>query len=120
MAVSTEEVRKIAYLARLGVDDDKLADYAQEINSVLSLVDQLNAIDTTNIEPMAHPLHASQRLRADEVTESDQRDVLQQGAPDVKNGLFVVPSLCIKRHSRTCLLCSQNVKSAAWSLQSCT
>lgn len=93
MAVSKEEVSKIAHLARLGVDEDKLEEYATEINSVLGLIEQMSAIDTTDIEPLAHPLHATQRLRADAVTEDNQRELLQQGAPDVKSGLFVVPKV---------------------------
>jgi len=93
MAVSTEEVRKIAHLARLGVDEAKLKSYSDEINSVLTLFKQMDAIDTGGVEPMAHPLHATQRLRADEVTEPDQRETLQRGAPDVRQGLFVVPKV---------------------------
>lgn len=93
MAVSTDEVRKIAHLARLGVDENRLEGYAEEINSVLKLVEQMNAVDTSGVEPMAHPLNATQRLRADAVTETDQREILQSGAPEVKNGLFVVPKV---------------------------
>lgn len=93
MAVSKEEVSKIAHLARLGVNHDELEEYATEINSVLGLIEQMSAIDTTDIEPLAHPLHATQRLRADSVTEDNQRERLQMGAPDVKSGLFVVPKV---------------------------
>lgn len=93
MAVNTDEVSKIAHLARLGVDDDKLEEYAAEINSVLALIEQMSAVDTTDVEPMAHPVHATQRLREDAVSEQNQRELLQSGSPDVRNGLFLVPKV---------------------------
>ncbi len=93
MSVSSDEVSKIAHLARLGVDENKLEEYATEINSVLDLIGQMNAIDTTGVEPLAHPLHATQRLRADSVSEVNQREVLQAVAPEVRNGLFLVPKV---------------------------
>lgn len=93
MSIDENDVRQIAYLARLGVDENKLSEYANEINSVLGLVEQMNAVDTQDITPMAHPLHATQRLRADKITEPDTRDLLQSGAPDVREGLFVVPKV---------------------------
>ncbi len=93
MSIDKDDVRQIAHLARLGVDEDKLDDYAAEINSVLGLVEQMNAVDTDGVTPMAHPLHATQRLRADRVSEPDNREALQRGAPDVREGLFVVPKV---------------------------
>ena len=93
MALSSKDVKDIAYLARLGVDDDKLENYASEISNILDLVEQMSAVDTEGVEPMAHPLHATQRLRPDSVSEVDQREKLQQGAPAVENGLFLVPKV---------------------------
>jgi len=91
MLIQSEDVMNIAHLARLGIEDDQVAAYASDLSNIMSLVEQMNAVDTSNIEPMAHPLDQSQRLRADEVSESDQRDLLQKNAPDVKDGLFLVP-----------------------------
>lgn len=91
MAISPDDVKKIAYLARIGVDESKLPEYASELSSVLDLVAQMDDIDTSGVEPMAHPAEATQRLRADEVTESDQREILQSVAPATENGLFLVP-----------------------------
>jgi len=93
MTLTADDVKAIAHLARLGVDDHKLDDYAGEISSILDLIQQMDAADTAGIEPMAHPVHATQRLRSDLVSESDQREQLQRGAPAVKNGLFLVPKV---------------------------
>jgi aspartyl-tRNA(Asn)/glutamyl-tRNA(Gln) amidotransferase subunit C len=91
MPIQSEDVMNIAHLARLGIEDEQVAAYASDLSNIMGLVEQMNAVDTSNIEPMAHPLDQSQRLRADEVSESDQRDLLQKNAPDVKGGLFLVP-----------------------------
>ena len=93
MPITPEDVNSIAHLARLGVDQDKLDDYAAELSNMLNLVDQLNAVDTTGVEPMAHPGHAKAWLREDSVTESDQREALQAPAPLVEQGLFLVPKV---------------------------
>ncbi len=63
------------------------------MNSILGLVDQMQAVDTSGIEPLAHPLEASQRLRPDQVTESNQRDRYQAIAPATENGLYLVPKV---------------------------
>ena len=93
MAISPEDVRDIAHLARLGVDEDRLEEYASELSRVLSLVEQMNAVDTTGVEPLAHPGNAAARLREDAVTETNQRDELQAPAPAVEQGLFLVPKV---------------------------
>lgn len=91
MTLKTEDVRNIAQLARLQIDDADIEQYAIDLSSILALAEQMNAVDTTNVTPMAHPLDATQRLRPDEVTETNQRDKFQAIAPDVKNGLYRVP-----------------------------
>ena len=63
------------------------------LNNILGLIDAMQAVDTTGIEPLAHPLEATQRLRADTVTEQNQRDAYQAVAPAVENGLFLVPKV---------------------------
>lgn len=93
MALTPDDVKSIAHLARLGVDDNKLDSYATEISNILGLVEQMNAVDTEGVEPMAHPTHAVQRLREDVVSESNQREQLQRGAPAVDRGLFLVPKV---------------------------
>ena len=91
MSLSTDEVRKIARLARLAVDEEEVTSYARELSSILDLVDRMNAVDTAGVTPMAHPQHATQRLRPDAVTEPDDRDRYQRNAPAVERGLYLVP-----------------------------
>lgn len=93
MAISEAEVKKVARLARLAVPDERLAAYTQNLSNILRLVDQLSAVDTTGIEPMAHPLAMVQRLRDDVVTETDHRDKYQAIAPEVEKGLYLVPKV---------------------------
>lgn len=93
MALTPDQVKSIAHLARLGVDKDKLGEYADEMTKMLGLVEQMNAVDTSGVEPMAHPGNATNRLREDTVTEPNQREVLQKPAPAVKDGLFLVPKV---------------------------
>ena len=91
MALSEQDIGHIAHLARLEVGQDELADYVSKLSSIIDLVDQLGAVDTSGITPMAHPLDMEQRLRADEVTETVDRERFQRNAPDVSNGLYRVP-----------------------------
>ena len=93
MAVERQQVEQLAHLARIALDESTLSRTTRSLADVLALIDQLQAVDTTGIEPMAHPLDAVQRLRADIVTEPDQRDVLQAIAPAVQDGLFLVPKV---------------------------
>ena len=93
MALNDEDIRKIAWLARLQIDEADSPKYAQELSRVLDLVDELNQIDTTETEPMAHPTDAVQRLRADEVIEENQRDKFQTIAPLAEDGLYLVPKV---------------------------
>ena len=91
MTLKTEDVRNIAQLARLHIDEDSIDQYAADLSSILSLVEQMNQVDSSGIEPLANPLDATQRLRNDEVTEIDEREKFQQIAPDVAQGFYRVP-----------------------------
>ncbi len=93
MSLQKKDVEKIAHLARLAISETDIPVYADNLSSILSLVEQMNTVDTTNIPPMAHHLNESQRLREDVVTETNQRDLLQQNSPAVENGLFLVPKV---------------------------
>ncbi len=93
MSLKTEDVKNIAHLARLAIDEDSVADYASDLSNILDLVEQMNQVNTDNVQPMAHPMDAQQRLRDDEVSEPDQRDKFQSIAPDVENGLYRVPKV---------------------------
>jgi aspartyl-tRNA(Asn)/glutamyl-tRNA(Gln) amidotransferase subunit C len=91
MSISPEDIQKIAKLSHLQLEKDKTEKLGQDINNILSFVDQLQAADTSNIEPMAHPMDAEQILRADVVSEHDQREKLAKNAPAIEDGLFLVP-----------------------------
>lgn len=91
MALDNQDVAKIAHLARIKIDENKAPDYADSLSSILGLVEQLQAAATEDIAPMAHPMDASQRLRPDQVTESNHRDEYQSIAPATEDGLYLVP-----------------------------
>jgi len=93
MAIEQGEVEKIAELARIRISKEEIGDVTQRITEVLQMVDQLQAVDTLDIEPMANPLDATQRLRPDEVTQSNRRNAFQAIAPAVENGLYLVPKV---------------------------
>ncbi len=91
MAMDSSAVEKIAHLARLGIDPADIPDYARNLSDILAFVEQLNAVDTSGVEPLAHPLDATQRLRPDAVTETVDRENFQQHAPQTEAGLYLVP-----------------------------
>ena len=93
MALDRSDVEKIAHLARLGLNDADIPRTTEALNSILGLIDQMQTVDTTGIEPLAHPLEASQRLRVDAVTEVNHRDAYQAIAPAVQDGLYLVPKV---------------------------
>lgn len=93
MSITPEEVLKIANLARLQIKADEVEQYAKDLSSIIGLVEQMNAIDTKDILPMAHPLDATQRLRKDEVREENQRERFQSVAPAAEKGLYLVPKV---------------------------
>jgi aspartyl-tRNA(Asn)/glutamyl-tRNA(Gln) amidotransferase subunit C len=91
--VKHDEINALAHLARINIGDDLIDNITDNITNILGLVDQLQQADTDNVEPMSHPLDATQRLRADEVTEGNQREQLQSVAPATEAGLFLVPQV---------------------------
>ncbi len=93
MALERTEVEKIAHLARLGLSEGELPRTTATLNSILGLIDSMQAVDTDGIEPLAHPLETTQRLRADAVTEANQREAYQAIAPAVESGLYLVPKV---------------------------
>ena len=91
MALERPEVEKIAHLARLDLNEDDLPRTTETLNNILGLIDRMQAVDTNGVEPLAHPLETTQRLRHDEVTETSQRDAYPAIAPAVEDGLYLVP-----------------------------
>ena len=93
MSLTTDEVKKIAHLARLGIDKQDVESYAKDLTGILDLMTRMNESTTDGIVPMAHPMDQVQRLRADAVTEQDDREKFQAIAPQVEAGLYLVPKV---------------------------
>lgn len=93
MSLTIADVKKVAHLARLAIEDAAALQCTRELCNILELVEQMGTIDTSNVSPMAHPLQVSQPLRPDIVTESNQRDLLLSIAPLTEAGLYLVPKV---------------------------
>ena len=93
MSLTDQEVRHIAKLARIELADDQIERTRAQLGSMLGLIEQLQAIDTTGVEPMAHATDLVLRLRDDVVTETDHRAAYQLVAPAVDGGLYLVPKV---------------------------
>ena len=93
MSLDKTEIEKIAWLARLAMDENTIPEYQQDLGNILNLVEQMNKVETDAIEPMAHPLEIKARLRLDEITETNQREKFQGIAPAVENGHYLVPKV---------------------------
>jgi aspartyl-tRNA(Asn)/glutamyl-tRNA(Gln) amidotransferase subunit C len=93
MSIVANDIEIIAHLARLSLSEPERADALGSIAGILHLIDQMQAVDTGKVAPLAHAFEASQRLREDVVTEQDQREVLLKLAPSAAEGLFLVPKV---------------------------
>jgi aspartyl-tRNA(Asn)/glutamyl-tRNA(Gln) amidotransferase subunit C len=93
MSINNHDVEKIAHLACLAIDPGQLETYTRTLSEILDLVEQMNEVDTDGIIAMAHPRDTELRLRADSVSEKNQRDKYLQLAPASENGLFLVPKV---------------------------
>ena len=93
MSLDKDQVQHIAMLARLKLANDEFDETVDKLSRIVDFVDQLSQAETDGVVPMAHPLNESQRLRADEVTEVDEREALQENASSVENGLYLVPKV---------------------------
>lgn len=93
MSLTADDVRNIAYLARIQIEPADSENYAKDLSSILDFVAQMNAVATDHVQPLAHPLDLPQRLRPDLVTEENQRELFQAIAPAVEAGLYLVPKV---------------------------
>jgi len=93
MSLTLDEMKKIAYLARLNLSESDFALYTPQLSNILNFIEQMNETDTAHIEPLAHPLDVSQRLRPDAITETNLRDKYQRIAPQTEAGLYLVPKV---------------------------
>ena len=93
MSLDKDQVQQIAVLARLRLDEEEFAETVDKLSRIVDFVDQLAQADTSGVIPMAHPLDVAQRLRADEVTEPNDRDHVQENAPLTQGGMYLVPKV---------------------------
>ena len=93
MSLDKDQVRQIALLARLNLKPEEHAELVDKLSRIVDFVDQLSAVDTSDVVPMAHPLDVAQRLRPDVVTETDDRDHYQENAASIADGLYLVPKV---------------------------
>ena len=91
--LSRDQIQRIALLARLELSPAETAAMEQQLNGILAMVDRMGEIDCAGVEPMSHPQEAMQRLREDRATEPDQRGLFQSVAPQVEDGLYLVPKV---------------------------
>ena len=93
MSLTLEQVQRIAHLARIEISESEASSTQAHLNGIFELIEQMQAVDTTGIEPMAHAQELSQRLRAAVVTETDRRAAFQAVAPETEAGLYLVPKV---------------------------
>lgn len=93
MSLPDHEVKKIAHLARLEIPADRFTDYGERLSGILGMIAELGRVPTEGVEPMSHPLDATQRLRPDAITETDRRELYQGIAPATQDGLYLVPKV---------------------------
>ncbi len=93
MSLSIDDVQRIAKLARIRVNEAEAAGYQTRLNGIFGLIEAMQAVDTAGVEPMSHAQDLSQRLRADQVTETNRREAFQAVAPQTENGLYLVPKV---------------------------
>ncbi len=93
MSLDRKDLEKLCLLARLEVTTHEMADVQAKLSDIVELVDQLQAVDTAGVSPMAHPLDREQRLREDRVTETDDHERIQLNAPLVERALYLVPKV---------------------------
>jgi len=93
MLLHKSDIDKIAWLARLAIAENDISNYTRDLSNILDLVTQMDQIESSNIQAMAHPLEIPARLRPDEITEKNKRDDFQRIAPEVKDGHYLVPKV---------------------------
>lgn len=93
MALTLDDVKRVAHLARIAIDETETPAVLAQLTGVFALIAEMQAVDTRGVEPLSHALDVTQPLRVDGVTESDQRELFQSVAPHVEDGLYLVPKV---------------------------
>jgi aspartyl-tRNA(Asn)/glutamyl-tRNA(Gln) amidotransferase subunit C len=91
MSLNLTDVRRIAMLARIEITDEQAQEAVRQLGDILAMIEQIGRLDTAGVLPMSHPLDGAQRLRADEVSETPERERTMANAPARQDGLFLVP-----------------------------
>jgi len=93
MSLTLDDVKRIAHLARIAIDENEAEAALSQLSGIFCLIEEMQSVDTTGVEPMSHAQDVTLRLREDVVTESDQHLLFQSVAPQVENGLYLVPKV---------------------------
>jgi len=93
MSLTIDDVKKVARLARLAVSEQEAQTAYTQLSRIFGLIEEMQAVDTSGIEPMSHAQDVTQRLREDKVTEDNQRELFQAIAPQIEDGLYLVPQV---------------------------
>ena len=93
MSLTLEQVRRVAQLARIEISGAEAQSTLGHLNGIFTLIEEMQAVDTRGVEPMAHAQDLAQRLRSDQVTETNRREDFQALAPDSEAGLYLVPQV---------------------------
>lgn len=93
MSLDNNNIKNIAWLARLAIEENEIPKYQDDLSRILDLVETMSSVDTSELKPLAHPLEINARLRADKITESNQREDFQSIAPEVEAGHYLVPKV---------------------------
>ena len=93
MSLTRDDVKRVARLARIAIDEQEADEVLGQLDRIFGLIEEMQAVDVTGVEPMAHAYDVTSRLREDAVTEPDQRELFQSVAPKVEDGLYLVPKV---------------------------
>lgn len=93
MSLTHDDIQRIAHLARIDITPTEVERVREQLGGIFELIAQMQAVDTSGVEPMSHPLGASQRLREDAVSEHPDREANMRNAPAAEDGLFLVPKV---------------------------
>ena len=93
MSINKDQIKYLSLLSRMDIQESEINDVEEKLTKIIDFVDQLQTIDTDEIEPMAHPLNQSQRLRADKGVEENNRDKIQKNTKSTERGMYIVPKV---------------------------
>ena len=93
MSINKDQIKYLSLLSRMDIQESEINDVEEKLTKIIDFVDQLQSIDTDEIEPMAHPLNQSQRLRVDKVVEENNRDKIQKNTESTERGMYIVPKV---------------------------